>query len=55
MSRHKTANKWQHSAVERRPRRKRTEWVPHQQLYAEIEAGFQYFIQKRMKAAVLGR
>lgn len=55
MSKHKTANKWQTAAIARRPRLKRTEWVPHAQLYAEIEAGYQYFLQKRMKEAVLGR
>lgn len=49
------STKWQTSAIKRRPRKKRTEWVPHHQLYAEIEEGFQYFVQKRMKEAVLGR
>jgi len=49
------STKWQTSAIKRRPRKKRIEWVPHHQLYAEIEEGFQYFVQKRMKEAVLGK
>lgn len=55
MRKHRVASKWQSAAIDRRPRKKRTEWVPHHQLYAEIEAGFQYFVQKRMKEAVLGK
>lgn len=55
MSRQKAVNKWQTAAMQRRPRKPRTEWVPTQQLYAEIEEGFQYFQQSRMKAAVLRR
>ncbi len=55
MGKHKVANKWQFATIDRRPRKKRTDWVPHHQLYAEIEQGFQYFVQKRIKDAVLGK